>query len=895
MTRLHLRLFTVLSFFSLATAAQDISTYQTPPDVIARLATAAPTPAVSFDSKGQYMLIMERSDMPSIEELAQPELRIAGMRINPANFTPSRQGGIHTISVKNIQTGAVTKVNGLPAKLRAGNFEWNPAEDRFAFTHTGASGVDLYVVQLSTKTAVKQNKTPLNLVMGDAISWLDNNTLLYRVTLKPASAAPPKPAAPSGPVIQQNLGKVAAARTFQDLIKSPHDEALFEFYATSQPVKNVQGAETKIGKPGIYARMQLSPDGKYVLVEKIQKPFSYLVPAGGFPSVVEITDLNINTVKELVKLPSAESTPTGFDNVQNVNRGYNWNSAQPATVVWIQPLDGGLIKQNVPHHDALYSLDAPFTGAAKELFRSTYRLQGMQATNGVYLWITEGLTSKQKQKVTLLDPVKNSSAILWERSTADAYNNPGTPVSIKNKFNRNVINIIDGNFMIMRGQGASPQGDFPFLSKYNIETKKAEKIWQCADKTYETVSAITNWNDMTVITSRQSQTDPPNFYLRNIGSGSEKKITDFPDPQIGLRGISKQKVKYKRKDGIDLAGDLYLPKGYTTADGPLPVVMWAYPREFKSASDAAQIRGSQYTYTRINYGSPVFWATQGYAVLDNAEMPIVGEGDKQPNDNFIEQLQWSAEAAIDKLSEMGVGDKNRVAVGGHSYGAFMTANLLAHTNLFKAGIARSGAYNRTLTPFGFQNEERTYWQAPEVYNRMSPFSHANKIKTPLLMIHGEADNNSGTFPIQSERLYNAVKGHGGTVRFVLLPYESHGYAAKENILHMLWEQHVWLEQYVKNYKGDKKKEEAVSKTNAQLGDMPSATDPKPAELNANGIPVTVKTEPVYIVNGNQVSDIKKIDPNTIESMKIIKDREAIDKYGEKGTNGVIEITLKKKK
>ncbi|HNO99527.1 MAG TPA: prolyl oligopeptidase family serine peptidase, partial [Ferruginibacter sp.] len=368
----------------------------------------------------------------------------------------------------------------------------------------------------------------------------------------------------------------------------------------------------------------------------------------------------------------------------------------------------------------------------------------------------------------------------------------------KNKYGRNVPKLLNGTTLFMRGTGASVKGDLPFLNSFNISTKETKQLWRCEEPYYESVTSVLNYDDLTIITNKQSQDEQPNYFIRNLNNKSSKAITNFPDPQPGLRGISKQKITYKRKDGVDLAADLYLPKGYDPKkDGPLPVIMWAYPREFKSASDAAQIRGSKYTFTRVGYGSIVFWATQGYAIMDNAEMPIVGEGDKQPNDNFVEQLVWSAEAAINKVAEMGVGDSTRVAVGGHSYGAFMTANLLAHTKLFKAGIARSGAYNRTLTPFGFQNEERTYWQAPEVYSRMSPFSYANQIKTPLLMIHGEADNNPGTFPIQSERLYNAIKGHGGTVRFVQLPFESHGYAAKENILHMLWEQDQWLSKYVK--------------------------------------------------------------------------------------------------
>jgi dipeptidyl aminopeptidase/acylaminoacyl peptidase len=334
----------------------------------------------------------------------------------------------------------------------------------------------------------------------------------------------------------------------------------------------------------------------------------------------------------------------------------------------------------------------------------------------------------------------------------------------------------------------------------DIHTGKRNILWRSQAPYYETVIDVLDPANGIFLTSRESQTETPNYFIRHTKKKiAPVSITDFKNPYVGLEGIKKEKISYKREDGINLTGNLYLPKGFDPKkDKPLPVIMWAYPVEYKSAADAAQVRGSKYTFTRLNYGSPIFWVTQGYAVLDAAEMPIVGENGKEPNDNFIPQLHLNAHAAIKKLSDMGVGDSTRVAVGGHSYGAFMTANLLAHTKLFKAGIARSGAYNRTLTPFGFQAEERTYWEAPEIYNQMSPFTYANQIKTPILLIHGEMDNNPGTFPIQSERLYNAIKGHGGTVRYVVLPYESHGYSAKENILHMLWEQNQWLDKWVKH-------------------------------------------------------------------------------------------------
>jgi dipeptidyl aminopeptidase/acylaminoacyl peptidase len=793
-------LFLLSIAFATTTKAQDAIEYKTPPKEIYDLVMAKPSPGVSIDSKGQWMLVMERSAMPGVEELAQPELRIAGLRINPNNFGPSRSSYVIGLSLKNISSNQSASITGLPSSLKAGNFQWSPNEDKFAFTNTTNNAIDLYIVDVKTKKAIKINKAPVNAVMGNIFDWYDNNSVLYLAAAKPATDAPKKPLAPKGPTVQQNLGKVAASVTYQDLIKSPYDEQLFEFYATSQLIKNTNGVETKIGTPFIYSSFDLSPDNKYMLVEKIDKPFSYLVTAGGFNSTVFITDLNGKVISTIDKLPSSELAPTGYDNVLNAPRGHNWINSLPNTVMWIEPQDSGLIKKKTEYRDAVYTLAAPFTRSnASVMLKTTMRLAGVTPLGDNDFWVSEYSRVKHSQKVSKYNTTTKEFTTLIDRSTDDAYGDPGSPISDKNKYGKYVPKLINGTTLLMRGNGASAKGDLPFLRSFNINTKESKEIWRCAEPYYETVTAIVDYDKMSFITSKQSQNETPNFYLYT--NGNAKQITNFADPQPELRGVTKEKITYKRKDGVDLAADLYLPKGYDkNKDGKLPVIMWAYPREFKSSADAAQIRGSKYTFVRVGYGSVVFWVTQGYAVMDNAEFPIVGEGDKQPNDNFIEQLVDNAKAGIDKIAEMGIGDSTRVAVGGHSYGAFMTTNLLAHCNLFKAGIARSGAYNRTLTPFGFQNEERTYWQAPELYYKMSPFSYANKIKTPLLMIHGEADNNPGTFPIQSERLYNAIKGHGGTVRFVQLPFESHGYAAKENILHMLWEQHQWLEKYVKGKK-----------------------------------------------------------------------------------------------
>jgi dipeptidyl aminopeptidase/acylaminoacyl peptidase len=417
--------------------------------------------------------------------------------------------------------------------------------------------------------------------------------------------------------------------------------------------------------------------------------------------------------------------------------------------------------------------------------------------------VTEGLNGKQLVSISRLDPSDGKMELLVERNMKDGYKDPGSPVLIRNQYGEFVLQTVDngGKILMNNPEGSTPKGDLPFLAKYDLKTKQNEIVWRCGDENYEFVRAVLDPNKLVLLTRRESPTEVPNYFVKNLVLRmADRQVTHFVNPYPQMAGVRQEKIYYKRADGIDLSGELYLPKGYDAKrDGPLPVFIMAYPIEFNSAADAGQIRGSKNYFPLISWGSPIFWVTQGYAILDRAEMPIVAtDSTKKPNDDFVNQLRLNAEAAIRKLAQMGVGDSNRVAVGGHSYGAFMTVNLLAHTNLFKAGIARSGAYNRSLTPFGFQNEERTYWQAPKLYYEMSPFSYADKIKTPLLLIHGEMDDNPGTFPIQSERLYNAIKGHGGIVRYVVLPYEAHGYRGRENLLHLLYEENAWLDKYVKN-------------------------------------------------------------------------------------------------
>ncbi len=791
----------ILLFPTMHLRAQVENTYKEPPREIYDLVMAKPVPSASIVDAGKWMLLLERNTFPSVAELAEPELRIAGLRINPDNFAQSRMTTIAGMRLKDLNSLQEYAVQGLPENMSATSIQWNPSQTKIGFVNLTNESADLYIIDILTGSAEKINKTPLNIVLGGSFAWIDDNSVIYK-TIIPGSNKPEKPHAPKGPVIQESFGKKAASRTYPDLIKSAYDEALFEYYSRSQLVISNLSDEIKTGEPQLYRSFSISPDKNYLLLQIVQKPYSYMVPAYGFPHKVLVTDLNGKLIRNIADNPSSEGVPIGFDDVPDYPRSFAWRNDEPATVTYVKALDGGIGKSKSDWRDAVMAkkISATDVLAAAELFRTKMRFQGVTWGNTTVAVFYEESYADRKWQMNRYNPSTGKVDSLFARSSDDSYSDIGEPLTKKNDFGRQALILLNEKELILSADGASDEGDMPFIQTFNINNGSKKLLWKCKAPYFEYLVKMIDPVKLTFVTARESQEEITNYYLHSSvkKKSTEKALTSFTNPYTQLEGVSRQKISYKREDGINLSGNLYLPKGYDAMrDGALPVLIWAYPIEYKSASDASQVRGSKNTFTRPSYGSPVLWVTRGYAVLDNAEMPIVGENGNEPNDNFIPQLYLNAHAAIKTLADMGVGDSTRVAVGGHSYGAFMTANLLAHTNLFKAGIARSGAYNRTLTPFGFQGEERTYWEAPEVYNNMSPFSHADKIKTPLLLIHGDSDNNTGTFPIQSERLFSAIKGLGGTVRYVSLPFESHGYTSKENILHMLWETDQWLEKYVK--------------------------------------------------------------------------------------------------
>ena len=773
--------------------------YKLPPKEIIDIVDAPPTPMVSLSPAGDIMALIDRESMPSIAYLSEPILRIAGMRITPALNSRQVLSFSTGLSLKDMKTGQVRKV-ALPEGFKFTFPSWSPDGQSIAFLRYVEGGVELWTVDAKAGTAKALMPAVVNAVLG-SMDWMpDSRRLVVSLVPEGRGPAPAAPRVPSGPEIQVSGGKETKVATYQDLLKNSFDEVLFDYYAASQTaiVDIATGELRKVGQPGIYDSISVSPAIDYLLVERIKRPYSYSLPASGFSHSVEIWDMDGGLVKVLADLPPEENVP--INGVPKGPRGVNWMTHKPATLIWTEALDEGDPKKTVPFRDHYLTLDAPFAGKPGEALKLKERAAGISyfATPGKAL--ASQSEWKRSWRTTFLVDLANPASEpvkIWDLSTQDRYNDPGRPVTTSLKTGERVI-LQDKDWIYLTGTGSSPKGDHPFLARMSLKTMKIERLFECQDPAYESFVDFSGASRTKIITSYEAKTDPPNYYLYDLKTKKRTALTNFKDPAPQLTGIQRERVTYKRADGLELSGILYLPPGYKPGTR-LPVVVWAYPMEYDTAAVAGQIRGSVNRFTFFRGTSQLFFVTQGYAVLDNAEMPIVGDP-QTVNNTFVQQIVSNADAAIRKLDEMGVGDPKRVGVGGHSYGAFMTANLLAHCDLFAAGIARSGAYNRTLTPFGFQSERRTLWEAPETYIKMSPFMNANKINEPILLIHGMADNNSGTFPIQSERLFAALKGFGATARFVYLPYESHGYSARESVLHVLAEMFEWFDRYVKNKK-----------------------------------------------------------------------------------------------
>ncbi|WDJ48045.1 S9 family peptidase [Xanthomonas campestris pv. campestris] len=777
--------------------------YQLPSKALQAVVDAPRAPLLQLSPRRDLAAMLQLPALPDIAEVAQPELKLAGVRIHPKTHAASRFSFASKLWLLSVADGSERQIAGLPAPLSLADLAWSPDQRSLAFRREdAASGAnELWVVDVAAGQA-RRLLADVNTSINDELHWLpDSSGLLVQQQLRDQTAPPARDAVPAGPAIQQTSADagVRAIRTYQDLLRNEADARLFEYYATAQPViVGVNGQVRPIAAPGIYLHLSVSPDGRYVLSERSERPFSYLAPLDAFARRIEVLDLQGKLVRQVAQLPLVEGLPTGNDAVPTGVREIAWRADAPATLVWAEAQDGGDPARTSAVRDALLMQAAPFNRAPVTLAKLGSRFEGVQWGRGDLAIISESWwkTRRTKQWRIAPDQPQRAPELLWDRSSQDRYNDPGTPALIADGNGHALLQTgADGNSLFLLGKGASPEGDRPFVDRFDLQSKRTTRLFHSKAPTYAAPIALLDAQGTQLLLSRESPEEPANYYVQTLGdaAATPRALTRFAHPLPQLRGVQKEQIRYKRNDGVDLTATLLLPPGYDPKrDGPRPLLMWAYPGEFKSADTASQVTDSPYRFNAISYWGPQAFLAIGYVVLNNPAMPIVGEGDAEPNDTYLPQLIADAQAAVDEVVRRGVTDREHIAIGGHSYGAFMTANLLAHTRLFKAGIARSGAYNRSLTPFGFQAEERNYWQAQPVYQAMSPFNYADKIKDPLLLIHGQDDNNSGTFPIQSERLFTAIKGLGGNARLVMLPNEAHAYRARQSILHMLAESEQWL-------------------------------------------------------------------------------------------------------
>ncbi|OZV67511.1 alpha/beta hydrolase family protein [Winogradskyella aurantia] len=804
----------LLCLFLMQSYAQQSLSYQKPSDEILELADVELAPGVQIDSKGKNMVLLYRDQYKSIAELSETELRLAGLRINPVTNIGSRTNYITNLKVKKTTDKTAKQVKGLPENPRLSGFSWSPDESMIACLNTTSTGVEVWVLDIEQGSVKKLTDATVNANMGSTINWFKDNEHLL-VKMLPKDRKPlinASEAVPTGPTISVSDGEKAQNRTYQDLLKTPNDEFNFEQLAHSEIVKvSTEGDVKPFLDSAMYRGISFSPDGNYVMVTKTKRPFSYLVTYSRFPYESIVYDTSGNMIEMVNEVPLDEVRPQGFMATRLGKRNMNWRADHPATLVWTEALDNGDPAVDAEFRDAVYQLTAPFNGTPELILKTKQRFSGIDWGNEEFAIAYDYWWNTRNTKTYTFNPSnpKQTPKVIYDRSYQDVYSDPGNFVSSKNKYGRYTLDM-DGDKLYLMGDGYSENGQFPFVDEYNIKTNKTNRLYQSPyTNKLENLSSAIDMKKGEILVRIESPTEYPNYYIRNIKKKNDlTAITAFDNPFKSLENVEKRVISYKRDDGLDLEGTLYLPLNYENGK-KYPMILWAYPREYKDKSSASQSTTNPNEFVYPYWGSPIYWVTKGYVVLDDAAFPIVGEGSEEPNDSFRTQLVANGKAAIDAVDNLGYIDRDKVAVGGHSYGAFMTANLLSHSDLFAAGIARSGAYNRTLTPFGFQSEERSYWEAPEVYYNMSPFMHADKMKTPLLLIHGVADNNSGTYPLQSERYFNALKGLGAPVRLVMLPKESHGYRAKESIMHMLWEQDQWLEKHVKN---KAKKEEKIETT-----------------------------------------------------------------------------------
>ena len=773
--------------------------YMSPNEKISQLINAAPLPVVKFTPDAEKMIIFDWKATTTLQQLSKPELKLAGLRFNPQNYAQSRVILCNNIKITYINDQKTKQVSGMPTNPQIRSYQFSPDNKYLIFSNITDSNVEIWIIDLNSAKAKKIASNVNDIFAIVPFDWHSSNNEIFYLKAVNINSNPPQKNTQLKPIIEETNGKKDAITTYQDLLKNTEDEEIFNHYAKSQIIKLDVSTlkETPIGQPGIISNFSASPDGKYLLITTLKQPYSYNVPYQQFSHKIEVLNVdNPNETPETIAMNNLNER--SVNTVQSGVRNAAWRSDHAHDVFWVKTLDNGKINSQSELKDAIICYEIGKSPIRIASLKN--RFEDIKWLNDTFAIITECNKMSKTYTVTKINPRKNNPSpdTIFSYNKEDRYNFPATFSTVYKNGKQILLSDSQAQLLYLTGDGATPEGDQPFLRSYNIKTKQINELWRSQPPQYSTCEAYYPDKQIAILKT-ESKVQYPNYHLTMLQNGKSIQISNFENPYKILDEIKSETITYKRSDGVTLNATLHLPKDFQPGiSKPIPAIIWAYPVEYKNEQTASQTTGSPYKFLSLNNLSPMLFALEGYAVLDKTAFPIISQDNKPANDTYIEQLILNAQAAINLLIEKKIADKNKIAIGGHSYGAFMAANLLANTNLFAAGIARSGAYNRTLTPFGFQNETRTLWEAPDVYLKMSPFMLADKIKTPMLLIHGMEDNNPGTYTMQSERLYAAIKSNGGTAKLVLLPKESHTYQAKESILHVNWECINWLNKYLKD-------------------------------------------------------------------------------------------------
>lgn len=775
-------------------------------------------------SPDRTRFIHVQSEGPArIANLARPSLNIAGFQIDPVaersrSATMRQNTGLVVKSFDGLKDVEIQ----LPKGSSPGTPEWSPDGSRIAFVNNLPGESVIFLADPATGKSWPLSPRRLLATRVTSLEWVNKGRSLVAVLI-PAKrpALPSATEAPAGPLVRVSDDKPNSLRTYADLLTDSIESDVLKHYSTGQLalVDASTGAVTEVGEPKMYSSIDPAPSGDWFIVNATEEPFSYLVPFSSFPSRQTLIGMDGKEVAELSK----RGLPAGGDNGDDSDQwdsdqigeqrgprggaaqtGGNPRGEQPKRGLAWRPDGAGLsymqktqAESAEKQKDRLMLWKAPFGKDDGEVVYETEGdLGSLTYTNDGRAFLTQ--SAANETTISILDLKRGvAPRKVFSYKTGPNEEPVGSLVTVQNENNSSVALLTkDGRYAFLSGtkQPKDPRAEAPrpFLNKLDLNEGKTEQIFLSSADKYETAS-ILDPETAKLLINRQSPTTPNNVFVRT--ESGEKKLTDNIDYLPEVTQAKQDRVQITRQDGIKFWATVTRPEWMTTGRGK-KAMFWFYPSEVRN-QQAIDNSGRSYNknaFRRPSSSSIQLLILEGYVVVE-PDCPIVGTAER-PNDGYVPQLRNNLAATIDTLEAADLIDRRLLALGGHSYGAFSTANAMVHTPYFKAGIAGDGNFNRSLTPFGFQAEPRQLWEARDIYYEMSPIWMADRLTGALLMYHGAWDQNMGTDPINSPRMFAALEALGKPCAMYIYPYEDHGQIAVESRLDMWARWTAWLDKWL---------------------------------------------------------------------------------------------------